>query len=252
MVTMFWLGEVFSIECLPGGGARPEYTDRTQVPMIPVIRSHAVGGVIDRLQAAGVRFINDLTQHNYRIAYFVDPSGSVTGVQERFPESMRAPDHEAKRRWEAGTTTIPDVPPMPADLHALGWVIMRVADVGRETAFYRDVIGLDVIEDGGRETWLSLNETAVLGLLPGGAPAPIPADRSEVNDTFILRVQDIDGIVADLRAQGVRFVNEPFDIPGGRLAYLADPEGRTIGIQQRFPSSDRAEDAEAARRWANR
>ncbi|MFN8533385.1 MAG: VOC family protein [Dehalococcoidia bacterium] len=253
MVTMFWLGEIFTFECLPGGSARPAFADSAEAPMMPVFRSHDAGRLIERLKAAGVRFLRDTAlADGSRVAHFFDPSGSVTGIQQRPAESSRVADQQALRRWKAGPARLPGAGPLPAGIQSLGWVIMRVADVARELAFYRDVIGLDVVSDEGGTAALSLGETATLNLFPGGTLAAIPTDRSGVDDSFILRVWDVDGLVADLKSRGVHFVNDPFDIPGGRLAYFADPEGRVIGLQQRTPASDRVEDHEAARRWASR
>ncbi|GIW05523.1 MAG: hypothetical protein KatS3mg060_0328 [Dehalococcoidia bacterium] len=251
-VTMFWLGEIFSFECLLGGSPRPSSFDPAQAPMVPVMRLHDAAPLRRRLQNAGVPMVGDVAGPDGQGFSVVDPSGSMMGFHECAPDSPFAEDREARRRWEAGLVPLPGVAPLPAGLHALGWVLMRVADVARQTAFYRDTLGLDVVRTTRDEAWLSLGETALLGLLPGGVPAPFPADRSEVNETFILRVWDLDGIVADLLRHGVRFVTAPFDIPGGRLAYFADPEGRTIGLQQRTPASERVEDGEAARRWAAR
>ncbi|MFN8534683.1 MAG: VOC family protein, partial [Dehalococcoidia bacterium] len=91
-----------------------------------------------------------------------------------------------------------------------------------------------------------------LEIAPGAEPQPTPADRSEVSNTFVLRVDDADRIAAELRAAGARQINSPFDVPDGRIAYFVDPEGHLFGIQSRRPSSTRPEDREATARQERR
>src|SRR5690606_35294713 len=93
-------------------------------------------------------------------------------------------------------------------------------------------------------------DMVTLELAPGNNIVQTPADRNEVDTSFVLRVSDIDASVARLRERGVRFINEPFDIGGGRVGYFTDPEGHVLGMQTRWDSSMRPEDQEARRRLA--
>lgn len=248
--TMFWAGETSSFEVNLGGGPQPVYTDRSQAPCVPIFRAHDIDATIARLKKAGVTFINDFLREHNHLAYFLDPDGHVTGLQERYRTSPRDVDHEAWRRWDAGETRIPFVGPMPPDLQHIGWVVLRVKDVMAEIAFYRDVVGLKVEVDYGEHgALLGFGETALLEISEGCPPQPIPNDRAEVPDTFIIRVRDTDESYEYLKSKGVHFVNPPFDITDGRLAYFTDPEGHLVGIQRRRPTSERAEDHEANRRW---
>jgi predicted enzyme related to lactoylglutathione lyase len=246
----FWAGEATVFELAPGGRPNPDYTDRAQAPSVPIFRVHGIRGTIRRLREAGVRFINEFEREHNHLAYFLDPLGNVTGLQERYRSSDRAEDREAWRRWDAGETRIEGVPPLPPDLQHLGWVVFRSLDVPAQIAFYRDVVGLDVaVSYSDSNALLSLGDGVLLELSPGSSPQPRPTDRSEVTNTPVLRVRDLDGMVADLKAHGVHFVNDPFAIPGGRIAYFVDPENHLMGIQQRDRDSDRVEDREARRRW---
>jgi predicted enzyme related to lactoylglutathione lyase len=251
-VTMFWAGETSVFEINMGGSPQPAYTDRSQAPCAPIFRVHGFESTMARLKAAGVPFINDFTREYNRLAYFLDPDGHVTGIQERNRQSPRDADAEAWRRWDAGETRLPGADPMPPDLQHLGWIVVRVNNQGRQTAFYREVVGLDAAIVGTPGLMLDLGDTVLFEVGEGCPPQPIPSDRTEVSNTFILRVHDIDGIVADLKRQNVHFVNEIFEIPSGRLAYFVDPEGHLVGLQQRSPSSERIEDREANRRWEAR
>lgn len=249
---MFWIGETTVFWISPGGTRPPVFTDRAQAPVVPVFRCHGIQGTIDRLKAAGTTFINDFRPEPYnRLAYFLDPSGNVTGLQERSRESPRPHDREAWRRWDAGETRVPGLPPLPPDLQSLGWVVLRVSDLERSKAFYRDVVGFPLVSEREGGAMFDLGETVLLDIQPGGSPQPPIADRKEANNCVMMRVHRLDELAAALLAKGVRFVNPPFD-GSGRLAYFTDPDGILWGLQERLPTSPRAEDIEAARRWAAR
>lgn len=48
-------------------------------------------------------------------------------------------------------------------------------------------------------------------------------------------VDDIDGTIETLHAQGVRVLREPADMPWGeRLAYVTDPEGNPVAVACRI------------------
>lgn len=248
-VTMFWAGESTVIEVNIGGSPNPVYTDRSQAPCVPIFRVHGYEHTKARLEAAGVTFINDITREFNRLGYFLDPDGNVTGIQDRNRLSPRAADHEAWRRWDAGETTMPGAEPLAPDIQHLGWVVNRYENRDAMVQWYQDVVGLKM---GVPPIMLDLGDTILFEGAEGCPPQPIPADRQEVSNTFILRVHGIDDVVADLKAKGVHFVNEIFEIPGGRLAYFTDPEGHLVGLQERNSASERAEDYEAIRRWEAR
>jgi predicted enzyme related to lactoylglutathione lyase len=249
---MFWVGETTVLWISRGGTRPPVMTDRAQAPVVPVFRCHGIQGTIDRLKAAGTVFLNDFRPEPYnRLAYFLDPSGNVTGLQERSRESPRPHDREAWRRWDAGETRIEGLPPLPPDIQSLGWVVLRVTDLDRSKAFYRDVVGFPLVSERDGGAMFDLGETVLLDIQPGGEPQPPIADRTEANNCVMMRVHRLDELAAKLAANGVRFVNPPFD-GSGRLAYFTDPDGILWGFQERLPTSPRAEDIEAARRWAAR
>jgi predicted enzyme related to lactoylglutathione lyase len=247
---MFWVGETTVLWVTLGGSRPPVYTDRAQAPLIPVFRCHGIQRTIDRLKTAGATFINDFhPEPSSRLAYFLDPSGNVTGLQERSRESPRPADQEAWRRWDAGETRVEGIPPLPPDIQSLGWVVLRVSDLERSKAFYRDVVGFPLVSEREGGAMFDLGETVLMDIQPGGTPQPPVADRKDANNCVMMRVHGLDALARDLAAKGVHFVNPPFD-GSGRLAYFTDPDGILWGLQERLPDSPRPEDREAARRWA--
>jgi predicted enzyme related to lactoylglutathione lyase len=247
---MLWSGDTRVMWVSKGTEVPGEFTNRDQAPLIPVYRVTSVKSVRARLEAGGARFINDFGITEGRIAYFIDPSGWVTGIQERWETSPRPEDHAAVAQFEAGEQRVEGIPPMAPDVMGLGWVVMRANDPEKASAFYRDVLGF--YPAGHRGPMSGIGENILLEILP--APAPIvrtvPTDRSQVGNHMILRVHDLDAMVDRLNAAGVHWVNPPLR-QSGRLAYFLDADGQLVGIQQRMADSDpRPEDFEANRRWA--
>lgn len=232
---IFWAGETMAF-CISAGGSRPpRYRDRTDTTCIPVFRCFDLASVLARIDAAGLPVIRERHLVQGRLAYILDPSGNVTGFQERYRFSARPEDREAFRRLDAGEHLLPGVPPMPTDLYGLGWVVCWFLDEQRAIAFYRDVIGLpdsgNPVNGGG--ALLSLGPTVLLDAKGGGRRQPVVTDHRAANNLFILRVADLAAEVERLRRHGVRFVREPFETGSSRRAYFADPEGQLIGLEER-------------------
>lgn len=232
---LFWAGETIGFCIAPGGSVPPRYRDRTETTCIPVFRCVDLASVLARIRAAGLPLLTERQLVQGRLVYLLDPSGNVTGFQERYRFSGRPEDREAFRRLDAGEHQLPNVPPMPPDLYGLGWVVSWFVDEERAIAFYRDVIGLpdsgNPVNGGG--ALLSLGPTVLLDAKGGGRPQPVVTDRRLANNLFVLRVADLAAEVERLRSHGVRLVHEPFATASGRCAYLADPEGQLIGLEER-------------------
>jgi glyoxylase I family protein len=106
-------------------------------------------------------------------------------------------------------------------------VSLNVADVGAAVGFYGDLLGLPVREDrtdfGFGGAWLDAGPQQI-HLIEG----PVP---TAVGQHLALQVDDLDGVVAELRARGVG-VSEPLPVGGGRQAFLSDPSGNLIELHQ--------------------
>jgi predicted enzyme related to lactoylglutathione lyase len=242
-------GDGLVLEVMLGGQPAPQYRAPEDCGRIPVFRSRNLDSLVGRLRAAGVSIVADRHERLGRTAYALDPLGNLTGFRQPDPASPLAAEHRSAIEWaERGPGE------MPPDVQDLGYITLRVMDVRRQVAFYRDTVGLDVVLDhASAGAVLGLGENALLEILPGGAPQQAPRlDRSEVNEMWMLRVRDLPEIVHDLRKAGARVVNSPFIVTGGALAYLLDPEGHLIGIQDHPLDPALAEEVEADRRWRAR
>lgn len=72
-----------------------------------------------------------------------------------------------------------------------------------------------------------------LASLPPDAK-PNPANPYQGLDHFGMTVKGIDKVVADLKAKGVTFTTEPYEVrPGTRIAFLRTPDGVRIELLDR-------------------
>lgn len=136
-------------------------------------------------------------------------------------------------------------------------VAISTPNLERIVGFYRDVIGAEVVYEGGWDAGSEIIDT-IVGLKDSHAkqamlrlgnahleffeyvtPAGAPKDPAYgVNDHgythFCLDVQDIDAEYERLLANGVVFNCPPPQFPGGaiRATYGRDPDGNVIELQQ--------------------
>lgn len=151
-------------------------------------------------------------------------------------------------------------------LSATRHVSITVADIERSTAWYTDVLGLELLA---RQRNDNAYTRAIVGMpdalleiaflaLPGRAPGA-PAIELELIEYVSPRgqapalttnlpgvahlafdVDDIDAVLARLRSAGTYPVNPPVEINRGvnrgmRACYLRDPDGFTIELMQPAP-----------------
>jgi catechol 2,3-dioxygenase-like lactoylglutathione lyase family enzyme len=111
----------------------------------------------------------------------------------------------------------------PAGVHH---VAICVADADAGLTFYRDVLGLTQLPrpDFGRGHWLDAGGQQV-HLMESGAQPPAA-------NHFALRVDDLDAAVADLQACGVEVHRLPLVAGAGHQAFLHDPFGNMIELNQ--------------------
>ena len=127
----------------------------------------------------------------------------------------------------------------------LSELIIKVDDVERVAAFYREVVGLTPDESGPEEVpWFWTGEpgksarfavnngrAGLADLLPFGEHSPISAEERAKKAHFAFQVPDdrLDAAVAHLKAQDVP-VAGPFELGwmNARACYFWDPEGHLV------------------------
>ena len=117
-------------------------------------------------------------------------------------------------------------------------LFLTVRSVARSRAFYRDVLGGEVVLEENpcmiklANSWLIMN--------PGGGPTPDKPNLSLVNyapddtvSSFMnLRVADISTCYRDWSAKGAEFVTPPIDRGSETRCYIRDPDGYLIEVGQ--------------------
>lgn len=121
-------------------------------------------------------------------------------------------------------------------MRRIDYVIWYVESLSRSTAFYQDIIGLDVRVEGDgyvefavENTKFSLFDRAklsdLIGMNTGNAPA------GEI--AFV--VDDVDAEATRLREAGVAILTGPMDRPWReRTLHFADPDGNIVEFAQKL------------------
>lgn len=130
---------------------------------------------------------------------------------------------------------------MPLTVHSVT-PLLEVFDMARSVAFYRDVLGFEVVQQwapDGHLYWAMLRLGGATIMLnarheePLRPAAPDPAREAGHADTeLFLACSDVDGVRAELLARGL-----PLDPPytthyGMRQLWLTDPDGFRLCFQQ--------------------
>lgn len=116
----------------------------------------------------------------------------------------------------------------PVPFESLDFVYLPSADVARDLAFYRDVLGGAVVFA------IERFETRVAEVrLAPDAPRFLLAQHLAEGEAPVLihRVEDLDRAKAQLSERGLE-VEATFEIPPGNCATLRSPGGQRIGIYE--------------------
>ena len=113
----------------------------------------------------------------------------------------------------------------PAGIHH---VSINVADVADAVTFYTEVLGLTLRTDrpddlGIGGVWLDAGGQQV-HLLEAGPPPGL-------GQHFALWVDDLDAVIAELRAQALT-VSDASAVGRGRQAFISDPSGNLVELHQ--------------------
>ncbi len=118
-------------------------------------------------------------------------------------------------------------------------MVLEVADLAASERFYRDVIGLPVVErwtDDRPAVWLALGREDFLGLWPAetGGAAAIHNGRGGSHVHFALRLPHgaLDTVRERLHALGYPTEERDFG-RGNRAIYLDDPDGNVLELTER-------------------
>ncbi|PYS86743.1 MAG: glyoxalase [Acidobacteria bacterium] len=119
--------------------------------------------------------------------------------------------------------------------------LISAFNMPRSLAFYRDVLGFEIVADSGNGddsswVWIRLNDTDLMlndQYEPGHVPESPPSDRQKWHhDTCLYFDADPDAVHEYLISKGLD-LKPPMDAPYGmRQLYLNDPDGYNICFQR--------------------
>ena len=111
----------------------------------------------------------------------------------------------------------------------------QVRDVDRSIAFYTDQLKFKLEHQAGSAfATVSKNGLKVFLSGPGSSGArPLPDGRRQEPggwNRIVLRVDDLQSMVATMKEDGLRFRNQIESGPAGKQIQLADPDGNSIEL----------------------
>jgi methylmalonyl-CoA/ethylmalonyl-CoA epimerase len=127
---------------------------------------------------------------------------------------------------------------MSMPITSIGQISIRVHDVERAVAFYRDVLGLHFLFDAGPLAFLMCGDVRIMLTKPESGEFDHPSS------TVYFRVGDIDAARAALIERGATFEDEPHLIarmPDHELwmTFFRDPDRNLHGLMSEVRQSSR-------------
>ncbi len=145
---------------------------------------------------------------------------------------------------------------MSLGLKGIGHVALKVADIERSLAFYRDTLGFAEMMRLNRDdgalwlVYLRITDTQFLELFPGGEGDRAPGSERTAVNHFCLECNDLQATADALRAAGVKLTVEPkMGADNNWQCWIEDPDGNRIEFMQMAENSMQAE---AIRRLSGR
>lgn len=129
-------------------------------------------------------------------------------------------------------------------LTGIGHVALKVADMERSLAFYRDRLGFQEMMRLNRDNgalwliYLRITDTQFIELFPEGEGDVAPDARRTAINHFCLECVDLDATADALRQRGIALTVEPkTGADNNRQCWIADPDGNRIEFMQIAPNS---------------
>ena len=107
-------------------------------------------------------------------------------------------------------------------------VLVKARSIEKLAAFYRDVCGFPLQEEGPPEDRHYGCEVGDVHFAVHRAPES--ANIGEAGYRIAFAVDDVDTFIAHLKERDVPIEMEPFDLDFGRLASFCDPEGNAVEL----------------------
>jgi catechol 2,3-dioxygenase-like lactoylglutathione lyase family enzyme len=123
-----------------------------------------------------------------------------------------------------------------ATVLGIGGVFVKSKDPEQLGAWYRDMLGFEIQAWGGAQLWSTPGKTyAVWSPFAADTKYFEPSTR-ELMINF--RVDDLDGLVAELRRKGANVLDRREESEDGKFGYVVDPDGTLLELWQPSPRTD--------------
>src|SRR5262249_11371898 len=113
------------------------------------------------------------------------------------------------------------------------WNELMTTDSEAAFKFYAELLGWKVLQDmdmgpAGTYRIFGIGEKRLGGMMriPQGNPMPTAW-------TYYVETSNLDAALGRAKSKGVKVLNGPLDVPGGRVVQLADPQGAAFALHQR-------------------
>ena len=120
----------------------------------------------------------------------------------------------------------------------IGHIAIRVKDIERTLAFYRDKLGFKEMFRIEREgnlwlMYLRVTDTQYIELFPDAVGDRAPARDANGLNHICLEVDSLDGVLADLAKAGIPLTRDKqMGADGNLQAWIEDPDGNRIELMQ--------------------
>jgi len=112
----------------------------------------------------------------------------------------------------------------------IGGVFVKSKDADALRAWYREMLGMEIQDWGGAQLWSQPARTyGVWSAFTAETKYFEPSSRDFMVN---LCVDDLDELLAKLRAQGARVLDRREDGPDGKFGYVVDPDGTLLELWQ--------------------
>lgn len=135
-----------------------------------------------------------------------------------------------------------------AAITGIGHIALKVYDLDRSLAFYRDKLGfpemlrIDRPEGGLWLVYLRITGEQFIEIFPGAENERSPGWNGNAISHVCLTVDDLDAVVDRVTAAGIPLlIEKKTAADGNRQAWIEDPDGNRIEFMQISPTSMQVE-----------
>lgn len=115
----------------------------------------------------------------------------------------------------------------------IAFTMYSVKEMARARDFYEKALGL-TLGVNYEDKWVEYYPGGT-GCLAITTEVPQVRPSARHGGSISFEVDDIEAAIKDLKAKGVKVLAEVFATPVCKMAYVADPDGNSVGLHQKNP-----------------